>query len=262
MKHGANQNKLQLMCKHSHKAWNISPIVLVISLLVFFASPVNAEVYKCENEKNKVIYSDTPCHSNSTQTVTDIQANLDINQNGLQSSEKKQSSVMRQLDSAVKSAIAEEDFVRADALALTKEHHEWIAAAKKDAARSVAGRTEADLIAEQSNSDECKQAKLSLEKEAGSSFHKPDVFAAKTSLMHVSCGLRDETEPNYSNRTYANRNTPFLFNPYHYYSYKRLGHFPHNPSSMHPAHRTSSPYDRTMARNFGNRWIRPEAAPK
>lgn len=245
------------MVRNSQKIWNIFPIVLVISLFVFFASPVNAEVYKCETAKSKVIYSDTPCHSGSTQTITDIRTDLAMNQTN------SQPSVMRQLDNAVKSAIAKEDFVRADALAMTREHHEWIVVAKKDAARKVVtGRTEADLIAELSNSDECKQAKLSLEKEVDSSFRKPDVWAAKTSLMHVSCGLRDEVEPNYSNPTYTNLYNPFLFNPYRYYSYRRPGHFPHHPGSMHPAAYTSPPYDRHMEKNFGSRFIRPQNEPK
>jgi hypothetical protein len=251
------------MCKHSHKAWNISPIVLVISLFVFFSGPVNAEVYKCESGKSKVIYSDRPCPPDSTQTVTDIQTNLDINQNGLQSSEKKQSAIMRQLDNAVKSAIAKEDFAHAEALAITGEQQEWIAIAKKEAARSLGtGRTEADLIAELSNSDECRQAKLSLGKEAGSSFHKPDVLAAKTSLMQVSCGLSNEAQPNYADSTYAYGYNPVLFNPYRHYSYRRPGYSLHNPGLMHPVAYTSPPYNRHMEKNFGSRFARPQYKPR
>ncbi len=257
------------MVRSPQKIRNIFPNLLVILLLAFSANPATAEIYKCENAKGKIVYSDTPCHSSSTQTVTDIQINLDTNQNDLQSLDKKQSSVMRQLDSAVKSAISNEDFIRADALAATKEHHEWIAAAKKDAAQSVAGRTEADLIAEKSNSDECIQAKLNLEKEVNSSFPKSEVLAAKTSLMRASCGLSDEAQPVY---TGASRYAPFLFNPYRYYSYKKLGHYPHKPRPGHPAHPTSSPHDRSIAKNrgiknsgaknFRGRGISSEDAPK
>jgi hypothetical protein len=239
------------MVRHSQKIWNIFPILLVVLLFVFSASPLKAEVYKCETAKSQVIYSDAPCHSGSTQTITDIKTGLALNQTN------SQPAVMRQLDNAVKSAIIEEDFVRADALAMTREQRGWIVLAKKDAARSVAaGRTEADLIAEQGNSDECKQAKVSLEKEANSSFRKSDVLAARTSLMRVSCGLRDDALPD-ATLTYANGYGPFLYNPYPYYSYRRLGHFPHHPSSMHPAAYTSPPYDRHMEKNFGSRFIRP-----
>ncbi len=234
------------MVRNPQKIRNIFPILLVILLFAFSASPVKAEIYKCENAKGKIIYSDTPCHSSSTQTVTDIQTDVDTNQNGPQSAE---SSVMRQLDSAVKSAIAAGDFIRADALAITKEHYEWIAAAKKDAAKeAVTGRTEADLIAEKSSSDECIQAKLSLEKEANSSFPKSDVLAAKTSLMRAACGLSDEAGASYSNPVYVNRNIPFLFNPYRYYSYKNLGHYPHK---ARPGHPTSPPHDRPIVKDPG-----------
>jgi hypothetical protein len=230
------------MRKHFHKAWNISPIVLVVSLFVFFANPVNAEVYKCETGKSKVIYSDTPCHSGSAQTITDIRTDLAMNQTS------SQPAVMRQLDNAVKSAIAEEDFVRADALAVTREQRDWIALARKDAARSLAaGRTEADLLAEQGNSDECQQAKVSLEKEASSSFRKSDVLAAKTSLMYVSCGLKDEA-PAYASSNYAGQYAPFLYYPYPYYSHKRPGYFPHGPKPIYPAAYTPYSHKRSIAR--------------
>jgi len=219
------------MVQNSQKSWNVFPVLLVAFLCAFSASPVKAEVYKCESTKGKIVYSDTPCHSSSTQTITDIQANLDIDKIDHQSAEKMQSPVMRQLDEAVMSAIANEDFIRADALAVTREHHEWITTAKKDAARNMtAGRTEADLLAEKSNSDECAQAKLSLEKEAGSTFRKPDVLAAKTSLMHVSCGIDDDPGPTYVQANGYGR----LFNPYHYYPYKKPGYSPHRPRPLQP----------------------------
>lgn len=238
------------MVRHSQKIRNIFPILLAALLFAFSAGPLKAEVYKCQTAKSQVIYSDMPCHPGSTQTITDIQTSLALNQTN------SQSAVMRQLDDAVKSAIAEEDFVRAGALVTTREQRNWVALAKKDAARSIAaGRTESDLIAEQGNSDECKQAKVSLEKEASSSFRKSDVLAARTSLMRASCGLRDESLPD-ATLTYANGYEPFLYSPYPYYSHRKLGHFPHNPGLMHPVAYTSPPYDRHMEKNFGSRFIR------
>jgi Domain of unknown function (DUF4124) len=217
------------MLIHSYKVWNKFSALSVGLLLLFSVNLATAEVYKCANEKNKIVYSDTPCHPGSTQTVTEIQNSPALNQSDLQSSDKKQSSVMRQLDNAVKSAIAAEDLIRAEALAITVEQHEWVAEAKKEFARYMAaGRTEADLAAEKGSSDECLEAKHSLEKEAGSSFRKPDVLAAKTSLMRVSCGLKDDVEPIYADQTYS---SPFLFNPY--YSHRRPVH--HRPDQQ-PGH--------------------------
>jgi hypothetical protein len=230
------------MVRHSQKIWGIFPILWVALLFAFSAGPLRAEVYKCENAKSQVIYSDTPCHSGSTQTITDIQANLALNQSN------SQSAVMRQPDNAVKSAIAEENFVRADALAVTREQRDWIVLAKKDAARSMAaGRTEADVLAEQSNSDECRQAKVSLEKEASSSFRKSDVLAAKTSLMYVSCGLKDEP-PAYASSNYAGQYAPFLYYPYPYYSRKRPGQFPHGARPAYPVAYTPYVHQRSIAR--------------
>ncbi|MFA6179919.1 MAG: DUF4124 domain-containing protein [Candidatus Methylopumilus sp.] len=214
-------------------------IIFAFSLLLFAASPVSAQVYKCTTQQNKVAYTDTSCVTGSKQITTDIQSqpspaalksivsNTDAN-------------ITRQLDAAVKLAISNDDLVRAQALATTPEQKQWVAAARKEASKKVmAGRTEADLNAERANSYACRQAQRNLEMEGNSIFRDAASIATKTSLMQASCGI---SQPNIG---YGYAPPPYLFSP-------GRPHFNQQPGY------TSEPYDRTRASPFGSRWIRPE----
>ena len=153
------------------------------------ASPAQAQVYKCTNATGKVVYSDSPCVS-GTQILTDI-----LPPEAVPAADPMQKSVVSlQIDAAVRAAIAQNDLDRARALATTNEHWLWIAAAQNNNALPVMGRTEADLSAEQASSQECQQAKRSLELEADASFVRPDALSAKKSLMRAACGIREPIE--------------------------------------------------------------------
>lgn len=191
--------------------------ILGIVLLVFSVNPAYAQIYKCKTEKNKIIYSDVPCSAGSRQTLTDVQPSLD---NHTQHSSNEKSALTQQLDSAVKSAIANNELDRAEALASTPEQREWVATAKKEYAQNISnGRTEADLNAEKANSYECAQAKRNLEKEASSSSPEPNVLNAKTSIMRASCGQPEPAEVRYDYGF-----NPLFGYPYGYHFGNRFSH--------------------------------------
>jgi hypothetical protein len=243
------------MAQSTQQLLKFLPGMLVASLFVLVAAPAKADIYKCESAQGKTVYSDTPCHSSSTQTLTDIRPDVVENP---QPQDKTKSVVIRQLDEAVKSAIATGDFMRANALAVTSEQHGWIASASKDSdGKAAAGRSQTTIAAEKSESGECRQAKLELEREANSSFHKADVLKAKTSLMRAACGLNEQSDPDYD-QTYVNQNVPFLFDTHRRYSYRNLGRWPHNPRPPHAPPENSPPYDRYMEKPFGSSYIRPQ----
>jgi hypothetical protein len=176
------------------KVLEMPPILLAFALFFAFATPANAEVYKCQNQSGKIIYSDAPCKS-GTQTVTDIPVTMP--DTGLTNSTQSSSALARQMDIAVKSAIANNDLHRAQALATTREHWDWIAAAKREANQTpTLGRTEADLSAERGDSEACQQAIRSYELEASSSFDETEALNAKKSIMHAACGIKEPLEVN------------------------------------------------------------------
>jgi hypothetical protein len=94
---------------------------------------------------------------------------------------------MRQLDAAVKAAIAGRDLPRAKGLAVTAQHWEWIAEAEKDQqqAQPATGRTQADLRAEKSASPECRDARRNYELESRS----PEAIEKMKQLMYEACGM-------------------------------------------------------------------------
>ena len=194
----------------------MSPNILVIIALGFFASSASAEVYRCQFGDSKTSYSDTPCKSGGTQTLIDLRTGTAITSSDSADIENK-SAVIRQLDIAVKSAIANDDLVRAHALASSNEQKEWVAIARKEAAKKTAlGRTDADLNAEKANSDECLEAKQNLEREAKAFSPKQSVLEAWTSLMHAACGVNGLAEVDYGDRY-----TPVFFYPHRFYSHRR-----------------------------------------
>lgn len=243
------------MAQRTQQLQNFLQGMLIASLLVLAAAPTKADIYKCESLKGKIIYSDTPCHSNSTQTLTDIRSDIVTND---QSLGKTKPAVIRQMDEAVKSAISVGDFERANTLAVTSEQRSWIANAKKDSSvNTTSERSRVNIANEQSESSECKQAKLALEREANSSFHKADVLKAKTSLMYAACGLNEQSDSSYTQND-MNQNIPFLFDTHRSYTYPNLGRWPYNSRPPHSPPENSPPYDRYMEKPFGSSYIRPQ----
>lgn len=228
------------------------PVLLSVLALLLVAVPAHAQIYKCTSEKSGVIYSDNPCAVGDDQALTGIVDDVHTDESP---SLGRKPPVILQLDTAVKSAIAVNDLMRAEALATTREHWEWIANARKNMPSTI--KAEAPHQAE---SAECTQAKTGLEQEAGKPFPDADVMQAKQSIMYAACGVSGPLEivtetpavgffPYYNN-PYAHRRYP------HRHSHRKHGREP-KPSGY-----TSPPYDRHKEAPFGSRFIRPESAPR
>jgi len=240
----------------------LKPTIYPFTLgLLFIASPVSAQVYKCTSSGNKVIYSDKICTSGSTQVVTDIQtksksledsSDEDLPNNQTTNS-SKDSSINRQLDEAVKLAISNDDLIRAQALATTKEQKQWVTAAKKEASKKIAS---AESRADKADSYDCRQAQRNLQKVSDTTLPDQNLILSKTSLMYSKCGI------SVADLRYANRVPSSLYNPgfFNRGFFNPGGGHHHNhqwPGNAQPGY-TSEPYDRTMASPFGSRFIRPE----
>lgn len=159
------------------------PLPLLLALLLVSLdtpSPVSAQgkLYKCVDAKGKVGYQDFPCGQapDAARTNTASPAPAD----------SASSPVMRQLDGAVKAAIAGRDLPRAKGLAVTEKHWEWIAQAEKtQQVQPVTGRTQADLRAEKGASQECRDARRNYELETRS----PEAIEKMKHLMYEACGM-------------------------------------------------------------------------
>lgn len=233
--------KLRAVRVYFHRSRAIFAIIGALLLFVFSISLANAEIYKCTTEKNKTTYSDAPCSSGSIQSLTDIQVNLPTNQQTLPPYDVENLALKRQLDIAVKSAIAENDFIRADALASTAEQKQWVVTAKKEMSQNAAiGRNEADLNAVLANSYECQEAKRNLEHEINSSPPEPEMLTAKTSLMRAECGQRESVDVAYGSRV------PVFFR------------FPHKQGFIRQPRHIPPPDDHSMTSHFGGKSNRTE----
>lgn len=159
---------------------------LAIPLLLLLSLPAQAQVYKCQSASQQTIYSNMPCPAGNVEVMTDIKLN-DPQSNPAGNS----SNLMRQLDSAVKTAILAGDLNRAQALATTYEHKQWVAEAiSKEASQPQ--KSEALLKAELAASSDCAVARRNLEAASNASLPDAEILNAKTSLMHAACG---STEP-------------------------------------------------------------------
>lgn len=218
--------------------------VFLSVLLLFVAPPLYAEVYKCTGADNRVVYSDSPCAAGRTQALTDIKPG----QNTAQPALAQKPAVILQLDVAVKSAIAAGDLTRAEALATTREHWEWIAEARRANAKNAPP-------AGQDDSEECQAAKQALERAADSANPEPEVLQAKRSLMYAACDIPEPVE-------LVNQQPAATLFPYPYSGRRGYpGHRHLHGGHGKPSGYTSPPYDRRMAEPFGSRFIRPEDAP-
>lgn len=188
------------------------PTRLALAFMVILsASPVFAQgqFHKCVDAKGKVSYQDFPCGQapaigtpDAARTGTASPAPAD----------SASSPVMRQLDAAVKAAIAGRDLPRARGLAVTAQHWEWIAEAEQNQqAQPVTGRTQADLRAEKSASQECKDARRNYESESRS----PEAIEKMKHLMYEACGMEAsaDTGAGTGQTVIVNRPRPFTHNP-------------------------------------------------
>ena len=108
------------------------PPLILMSLLMVFTNTTHAAVYKCQTANDQIVYTDTPCEAGNKEIAMEV---ISPSAQGIDTASK--ASIMRQLDAAVKSAIAANEMTRARALATTTEHKEWIAAAMKENARQT-----------------------------------------------------------------------------------------------------------------------------
>jgi hypothetical protein len=223
----------------------------VAMALLLVTAPGYAQVYKCRDAQQNIIYSDSPCTAGHRQELTDIPAEGAVS---LPANPVQKSAVMRQIDAAVKSAIATNNLPKAEALATTREHWEWIAEARRSAPQLNTSNSD-DIT----DSYECMQARSSLEAEANKPNIDAQVLRAKRSLMYAACDLPEPIE-------IVNQAPGAVF-PYAYgrnpYGYPRHPHRSHHgPGKPHNSGYTSPPYDRHMETPFGSRFIRPEDAPR
>lgn len=188
------------------------PLLLAL-LLVPLAAPSPAaaqgKLHKCVDAKGKVSYQDFPCGQAPGIGTPDAA------RSGAASpapADSASSPVMRQLDAAVKAAIAGRDLPRAKGLAVTAQHWEWIAEAEKEQqTQSVTGRTQADLRAEKSASQECKDARRNYELESRS----PEAIEKMKHLMYEACGMEAsaDTGAGTGQTVIVNRPRPYTHNP-------------------------------------------------
>ena len=224
------------------------PKLIPILAILLFTAPAYAQIYKCVS-KDGVVYSDSPCTEAGSQTITGINGAAPAD--GTQALARKPPVIM-QLDTAVKSAIALNDLDKAEALATTSEHWEWIAEARKNAPQTARADT-----SDPAASVECQQAKSELDHEAGRPFPDPEVLQTKRSLMYVSCGLSEPMEV--VTGAPAVGIFPYYGNAYGHFRHPHRfprGSKPHWPPK--PSGYTSPPYDRHKETPFGSRFIRPE----
>lgn len=188
------------------------PLLLALLLVPLAApSPASAQgqFHKCVDAKGKISYQDFPCGQAPGIGTPDAA------RTGTASpppADSATSPVMRQLDAAVKAAIAARDLPRAKGLAVTEKHWEWIAEAEKELqAQPVTGRTRADLRAEKSASQECKDARRNYELESRS----PEAIEKMKQLMYEACGMEAPADAGAGTgqTVIVNRPRPFTHNP-------------------------------------------------
>ena len=156
---------------------------LLVSLAALSPIAAQGQLHKCVDAKGKVTYQDFPCGQAPGISAREAPRGNAANPAVPDSST---SPVMRQLDAAVKAAIAAQDLPRAKGLAVTEKQWEWIAEAEKSQQpQTVTGRTQADLRAEKSASQEGRDARRNYENESRS----PEAIEKMKHLMYEACGM-------------------------------------------------------------------------
>jgi hypothetical protein len=229
-------------------------IIWALTLAMLSVDTAYAQVYKCKTAKNVIVYSDTACSPGSEQSLPDIQSSPSATL--IPGAPVEKDAITRQMDAAVKNAIAVDDLIRARALATTAEQKSWVRSAEKEASsqKSSGRNADRDYLADRADSAECKAAKRDVEEETAGN-RDPVILSAKTNLMRVACGMGGGAEPpiNYG---YGRG----LTYPYSSYPY---GHHQGSPGYRPPLP-GSAPvpppvYDRYRYQPpFGSRFIRPE----
>lgn len=182
---------------------------LLLSLLLVPLAAAQGQLYKCVDAKGKVTYQDFPCGQAPTVGTPEAP------RSGAASTapaDSASSPVMRQLDAAVKAAIAGRDLPRAKGLAVTEKHWEWIAEAEKtQQVQPVTGRTQADLRTEKGASQECRDARRNYELETRS----PEAIEKMKHLMYEACGMDPPADASggTGQAVIVNRPRPAMHNP-------------------------------------------------
>jgi hypothetical protein len=222
------------------------PALLLTTLLTIFSSAAYAQVYKCKDAENQIIYSDTPCLPGSKEIATDINTLQPAN-----ADPDAAAGIMRQLDAAVKSAIAANDMTRANALAMSEKHREWIAVAIREQALHT-DKSPAELQAQKASSSECATAKRSLEAEVNARNSNPEVLGARKSLMYAACGIVEPVIIEQQTPTTMLYNYPYRpRSPYWDRQHQRLPERRHGPYTNNPDYKkpgTKEPDKREASR--------------
>jgi hypothetical protein len=204
----------------------MSPSPATIPIILLFSASAQAQVYKCQNEQQQVIYADSPCPAGNTEFVTDIKL-YEPDSDHLSAYNLSDSpNLMRRLDGAVKSAILAGDLIKAGALASTIEQKQWVAEAQLQQ-NNQPQKSDAMLKAEMASSAACQNARRNLENEANARLPDTRALEAKRSLMHSACG---STKPLIVQQTVASG-----------FAYRYPHRFRYNEYQKHPGH----PYETT-----------------
>lgn len=170
---------------------DLPPARLALAFLLILSAPpvfAQGQFHKCVDAKGKVSYQDFPCGQAPRIGTPETPATAKANP---AAADGAASPVMRQLDAAVRAAIAARDLPRAKGLAVTAEHWEWIAEAEKtQPAQPATGRTPADLRAEKGASQECRDARRGYELESRSA----EAIEKAKQLMYEACGKEAPAE--------------------------------------------------------------------
>jgi len=217
---------------------------LAVPIALLFSVPAHAQVYKCQNAKQQVVYSDSACPAGNTEQITNIKLN-EPPSNG----PNNHSNLMHQLDGAVKSAILAGDLTKAAALATSFEQKQWVADAQM-IQNNQPQKSEAMMKAEIASSSACLSARRSLEKEANALLPDANVLDAKKDLMHSACGSSEPmiVEQPGQLRYAHGYPQPFRYNGYKQYQ-KHLGHkygTNHRPSVQLKLQQKSSTFTYSM----------------
>lgn len=141
------------------------PVTAAILLATFFSTTVDAQVFKCkEDGTGRVTFSDVPCHGKNAG------GSVELHENTLDTSGSREQALKREVRDL-------------------RERMESYEAA--GSSRSQYGRTESDLQAERADTQACKEAKWSLEIEAGSMTRSKTSVASKEAAMRSACGMRE-----------------------------------------------------------------------